>query len=285
MKITFHHPPTGTTNPLIDFEPWNPSHYPPTGEVGVYIYGIRAKLDGVLKFIPIVVGEGSLGVRLFTDHYNGKFVNPLEILLGYSSYKSGDPKELWDFSKHAFNISDIKNIYSDMSAYNRLTSSHKIIGASKLTKLIFFQNADFFHQKLGITSLPWKTDLKTEQSIPYLLNLSGCCSADKLTPISELITRIITTLNNFRKDFYFVYASDKNNEEIVLSDSASRKHVEYQVKESLKKIDIHTTADAGTKLTTPIQIDISRIKNELVNVHGHSYDDPFGNYINPLILK
>jgi hypothetical protein len=173
-----------------------------------------------------------------------------------------------------------------MSIYNGLPSSYKVTGASKLTNLIFFQNADFFHQKLGIASLPWKTDLKIEQSIPYLINLSSCCSTITLNSISELITRIITTLNNFRKDFYYVYASDstENNKGIVLSSSASRKHVEYQVKVSLNKINIHTTAAAKTVITTPIQVDLSQIQNELVNVGGHLYNDKLGNYIYPLIL-
>jgi len=292
MTITFHHPPVpNSTNPLVDFQPWNEHHYPPKDEQGMYIYGIRAQVDGILKFIPIVVGEGGdLRKRLYNDHYLGKFATPLARLFGDLSRASGAAKEIWDFSKDDFTLAEIKAIYCDTLQYDTIHTKGrgKVHRVAKLKNLIFFQDAAFFHQKTEIVNLPWITNLRIEEAIYYLMTLSSQKEPDKFNVISNLITRIISTLINFKSNFYYVYAShkdDNNSGEVntILSNDKARKIVENTVKKKLNNINIHTTAAASSK-TLPIKIDLSKIQNELVNVRDHIYNNPLTNeYKNPLI--
>ena len=145
--ITFHHPSI-LGNPLENFHPWDEEHYPDKNEQGIYIYGIRAKVGERIKFIPIVVGEsGKLRERLYQDHYLGKFATPLDRLFGESKKASGDAKEIWDFSKNRFKLAEIEAIYNDALKYDSITSrgTKKLEYVAKLSNLIFFQDADFFH--------------------------------------------------------------------------------------------------------------------------------------------
>lgn len=287
MKITFHHPPTNTANPLKDFEPWNHTHYPDPKALGLYIYGIRLRVDGVLKFVPLVVGEGQLRKRLYVDHFAGKFANPLQILLGNHSIKSGDPKELWNFSKNEYSTSDIVRVYSETSIYDspspRATS--KVALAATLQQLIFFQNADFFHLRHNIDCLPWKTDLKIEQSVYYLMQLSNGCVTNGFIPVGEHIASIVSTLNNFSKNFYYVYTPCGQDQEInaLFANGKARKNAEYHTKEKLKLIGIHTTADADED-DGFVQIDLLKIQDDLINVGNHAYNKGNNSYNNPLIL-
>jgi hypothetical protein len=287
MKITFQHPPTGTVNPLIDFDPTNEKHYPTKNESGVYIYGIRAKVDSRLKFIPIVVGEGNLFKRLYNDHYLGKFANPLAIIIGDSSKKSGDAKELWDFSNTNMSIPELVNIYNDIDLYDKcLGKRGKLSLVAPLHNLIFYQDRDFFHLKHSISPLGGNVNVKTEGSIDYLMYIITKGYTTNIKAIREHASRILITLGNFRDRFYFVYASAKNHPEFDFSDKGVLHSIEKRTKENLKKINIYTSAgETAGKIKGSIKIDLSGIQNELVNIGEHDFNNPNGNYKNPLILK
>jgi hypothetical protein len=147
MNIEFQVPPNTTS--LANFEPANRNHYPDSSEKGIYIYGIRLRVNSELKFVPVVVGEGSLVSRLYIDHYQKKFLNPINFIAGYSKKRSGDPKELWDFSKLDVNNKDLNGLYTDICKYN---SPHKKGGktkmASHLNHLLYFQDVNFYNYKL-----------------------------------------------------------------------------------------------------------------------------------------
>jgi hypothetical protein len=293
MTITFHHPPVpNSTNPLVDFQPADINHYPGNDEKGIYIYGIRAKVDGGLKFIPIVVGEGGdLRKRLYNDHYLGKFATPLARLFGDLSRASGDAKEIWDFSKYEFTLSEIIDIFDDALKYDTKPAKGitKVAHVACLKNLIFFQDAAFFHQKTKIVKLPWITNLRIEEAIYYLMTLSSQKEPDKFNDISNIITRITSTLINFKSNFYYVYTSNKdenNSEEVnnILTNVPTRKGVEFIIKDKLRLIHIYTTADAkNSGALTKINIDLSKVQDELVNVGNHGYNDPVTrNFKNPL---
>lgn len=287
MKVTFQHPPTGTTNPLIDFDPSNEKHYPTKNETGVYIYGIRAKVGSHLKFIPIVVGEGNLFKRLYKDHYLGKLANPLAILLGDNSKKSGDAKELWDFSNNNMSIPELVNIYKDIDLYDKyLGKRGKLSLVAPLHNLIFYQDRDFFHLKHSISPLGGNVNVKTEESIDYLIDIITKGYTTNIKVIREHASRILLTLGNFRDRFYFVYSSAENHPEIDFTDKGVLHSTEKQTKGKLKKINIHTSAGemAGT-VNGSIEIDLSQVQDELVNIGSHPFNDANGNYINPLIIK
>lgn len=287
MTVTFFHPPTGTTNPLIDFEPWNEDHYPAKNETGVYIYGIRANVDGHLKFIPIVVGEGKLLKRLHNDHYLGKFATPLAILSGYSTKESGDAKELWDFSNSNMTVSELEKIYQDIDAYDKaLGKKGKLSLVAKLPNLIFFQDRNFFHFRHSSSMIAGNVNIPTDKSIDYLMDMLVKSYTSNIEAIREHASRILLTLGNFRDRFYYVYASAKNNPEIDFTDKGVLRSIEKQTKDKLKKINLHTSASAFSgKFKNPIGVDLSEIQNELVNIGKHSFNESNGNYKQPLILN
>jgi hypothetical protein len=284
MKVTFQHPQTGTNNPLLDFQPSNPDHYRFENELGVYIYGLRAMVNGVFKFIPLVVGQGQLHERLYVDHYMGKFANPLAILLGSKILCSGDAKELWDFSNSFLTIQDLKKIYEDIKVYDSaLGKRNKLELVVKLKHLVFFQNSNFFHLKHDAKLLTNQNNIKTEQSVEYLINMINKGFTENTDDIIQHISKILLSLNCFRDRFYFVYASKREGSD--LSDEQERESIEKATKKHLKSINLYTTADARKGKEISIQIDLTKIQNELVNVGNHSYNDSEGNYIKHLIIK
>lgn len=289
MTITFH-PPTGTKDPFNDFDPKDKTQYPEGA--GIYIYGIRSKVDNVRKFIPIVVGESAdLRKRLYEGHYNGKFFKPHEILVGNNALRSGDPKELWDFSTLNLSRQNVQDLYNDTAQYNLIPNNAglRVINVAGLQHLIFFQDANFYHHRLNIQPNLWKTDLKIEQSIYYLHSLSKICGMQNTREISELSSKIISSLFNFKQNFYFVYAAEKKeklnqNQNTFFSDEKNRKAAEHQLKQKLKSINIHTTADdKNIQINIPLEFDLTNIQEHLVNIGGHPYDVN-GEYKN-LVIK
>lgn len=284
MKVVFKHPPTGTKNPLRHFDPSNPNHYPKKGTYGVYIYGLRLKINGVLKFIPIVVGEGDLFVRLFNDHYNKKFAIPLLNILGRSGKKSKDAKELWDFAKTHYTLPELSRIYADMKKYDsQIGKRGKLSKIVHLNHLIFFQDHNFFLLKHGASTFG-KKNIKIEQSIQYLINMLVSRYAANSNNIGNHISKIISTLANFRDNFYYVFACcEDNDDKIDYNDEYIRWSIEKQTKNKLDGIKLYTTADARKGSLVPKhKIDLRKVQNELVNVGGHKYGYP--DYNSPLIM-
>lgn len=287
--LIFKHPPTGTASPLTDFEPENRNHYPTKGVNGVYIYGLRAKVNGALKFIPIVVGEGNLHQRLFKDHYKGKFLDAFENLTSCKKKGlSSSNKEIWDFSKKTYDIKALSNIYTDMKSYNGfLGTRSKLSSIVGLKSLLYFQNIDFYNIRHGL-GLPFSygPNIRSEQAV--LLLAERILFFDvKINKTVKCVLKtncmhLILTLQNFVENFYYVYAVDDD----YLNDKNNRYSAEYRTKAALSQLGIHTTAadlKKGNKDDSP-SIDLSEVQGELVNMGGHPYNDEQGNYLNPLIL-
>jgi hypothetical protein len=137
---------------------------------------------------------------------------------------------------------------------------------------------------------------------------------DKITAINpkigadKLKSSIIASKAVFDDNFYFIYSSLKNDiqvengHELFVNFQAyvtsgeymdGRKNgpgrkiaesIEQATKQLLSKINIYTSAKAHGNFYS-MDIDLSRIKNELVNLGEHQYNDNSGNYINRLIIK
>jgi len=276
MSLIFNHPPIGTASPLTDFEPENPNHYPMKGANGVYIYGLRAKANGVLKFIPIVVGEGNLHQRLYKDHYKGKFLNAINNLTScYEKGISSSTKEIWDFSKKTYDIKALSNIYTDMKTYNGfLGARSKLRSIVGLKSLLYFQDIDFYNIRHGLP-LSYGPNIRSEQAVLLLAErilLASKCFDAKINQtvkcaIKTNCMRLILTLQNFVENFYYVYAVDES----YLDDGKNRKSAEYRTFEALASLGINTTADSrlkGNKNYSP-SIDLSKVQSDLVNLGGH----------------
>jgi hypothetical protein len=274
MKVTLNHPPTGTSNPLMDFDPSNPEHYPKTN--GIYVYGLRLMVDKEYKFVPIVVGEGNLFSRLFKDHYLKKFKNPFSNLMCSTSLAIGDKKELWNFSNFICSRSVVKNVYNQMAIYDSTQSALRYQLGPKINELIYFQ--DFrFYEHLIAPPATCKKDLNVVETVNELKNgLNGNLAM-------EYIWKIEATLTNFKSHFYFVYA-DLNDDEhvniniddqIATSNKTMKltERIELATKIALQKISINTSAKAVGEIVK-MEIDLSLIQNELVNVGGHDYGFP-----------
>ncbi|MFM7016614.1 MAG: hypothetical protein ACKOX3_09830, partial [Bacteroidota bacterium] len=201
MKITFHHPPALdkngkiSSNPFNDFDPANKQHYPIAK--GIYIYGLKLKVNGIDKFVPFYVGITGIGANATLS---------LRLIDHYNKNRSGGngKKELWDFSKGNYSIKDIYSRYSEMNHYDYFTS--KVIKVRKsfssydfiselqyLRHLIYYQNCNFFQLK---TSLPYTT---------HINNINQNAAIKKYPLVSPLIAK---TKNNFDDNYYFIYASE-----------------------------------------------------------------------------
>lgn len=286
MNIIFHHPPTKTKNPLVDFDPSNPKHYPGEKEEGVYIYGIRARVAGTLKFIPLVVGEGGdLFKRLYKDHYLGKFANPLAILLGNNTLKSGDPKEIWDFSNTNLSTSDLNDIYCDIKSYNnQIGKRGKVSLVADLNHLLFFQNCDYFHLRYGGKQLAKKKDIGTHEAVGYLMDMLNNGYAHHSHKIQQHAVRIILSLSNFKDRYYYVYAPTSSIKDKGLTKRETRESIEKRTKDLLNTINIYTTADSRKGASIQCPVNLSNIADELVNNGVHNYNNKNGYYNKPLIL-
>lgn len=279
MNIEFQAPPNTTS--LANFDPANKDHYPDLSEEGIYIYGIRLRVNSELKFVPVVVGEGSLQSRLYIGHYQKKFLNPINYLAGYSVKSCGDPKEIWDFSKLDVNDMDLNGLYSDICTYNYPLSkiSSKTLMASRLVHLLYFQDVNFYNHRFGIIPNSGTVNLNVVQAIQYLASLHSLSSAQS---IHEMTTRIILTLYNFKEHFYYVYAS--SNDYPALINKKTRQSIEFNIKERLKLINIYTSAKATGKIAPSLLFDFSNIQDDLLCIGNHNYLNPTGGYIKPLVL-
>jgi hypothetical protein len=232
MKIIFQHPPTGTKDPFKDFEPWNPRHYPEGG--GVYIYGLKLKIDNVLKFVPIYVGKHNtnLGKRIFEHYYQ-------ERMPGNSC------KEIFDLTKIK-SLSDIKEIYDAMREYDseRGKSSKKISNE----KLIWFNDKDFFNTYISKSLGKYKyVSLSNYISgsghlaslYPKVGDFDLMISKDKTIAecIRELNDKIVASKSLYNDKFYFLFANNIPKDKLLFYENST--------KLALQKLGIYTTAWAN----------------------------------------
>jgi hypothetical protein len=272
MTITFHHPPTGTVNPLIDFEPWNEKHYPETK--GIYINGIRLKINGIMKFVPVYVGiafDDSLRNRLFNHHYKK-----------YKTCGKGvgkGNKDIWNFSS-VTDLSELLQVYVEMYHYDNINNyNHKAVRTSEeylralltLNYLLFYQNRNYFVMKAGgaFTNLG-----RSERE------LNHCDAIGEGFDLDGQIQRIKAVYDT---DFYFVFCpiedilpqlEEKGNKELFanyISMSAQLERIERATKRALNIIGIHTTAKAEGEFLD-MNIDLTNIQEDLVNLGGHPYN-------------
>jgi len=275
MEIIFKHPPVRdaagnlSLNPFKDFDPNNKKHYPDDNEVGVYILGIKAKVDNEVKFIPLVVGEGNLRNRLYQNHYLSKFVTPLINLKEGKTKPITEKKEIWNFSKSSYKKTEVKKIYAEMHTYDKLprtgrTTKPFLDTISGLRNLLYFQNKNFFNCRFSKFK-DEHIDLRSDEVILYLSELMNDKKhAHHHLEIQKNMFELVLTLKNLCDNFYFVYS----NQEFLKTTTSNRHYVEVKTKEELNKKGIYTTADSnrlGTESNiTELTIDFSKIQNELI---------------------
>ncbi len=247
-----------SNNPFLDFDPNNPNHYPKVA--GVYIYGIKIKVDNELKFVPICVGESlNLRKRLFNDHYQEKFVKNYQNIINGTNQSIKEKKELWNFSLAQMTILQVAHLYCDMRIYNIMrnernrTSKQFLARLNELKNLIYFQNENFFNIKYGLI---------------FQSNQSNLSASEAANNYSESALVIKETVKNFCEKFYFVYADDLKLEGHSFSNREDRLNVEVKLKDFLgDNYGIYTTADSNRKgRDYDVHFDFTAIENELVQL-------------------
>lgn len=282
MQVTFNHPPTEFNG----FDPKNKAHWNFLNEKkGIYIHGIRLDIEGKKRFVPICVGEGNLRDRLKNYHYG-------------RVQKDSSRKELWDFPNQRYSLSDITNRYNDISLYdfwtnrggwsrNQRTTQPFMAKLNTLNYLIFFQNKNFFNHHVSGHFHHLSTSSIRNGDINFMKTTFSA---------SPKVHKIQPTQDNFRDNFYFVYA-EYNNEYIteisdnyfqkddagkIIYNPANARNIETATKNTLSGIGIHTTAKSNGN-ANGIHINLSKVQNELINIGNHPYNTN-GQYNQPLII-
>lgn len=262
--ITFIDPITGEGAPSgeLQYDPKKSLKGVPDAP-GVYIWGMKVKVNGKDYFAPWCVGEGQLRTRLF-DHYNR--------MTGSSN------EELFDFSAASFSRADIQRLYHSMCVYDAIVNhapkkrrghhaSVKLPRAVVVPDLIFWNDRHFIPLRFGQTPAgPSGIGCDSSFAIQQLRSIG--------TPYAQqAIRRIQQCKQNFTCGFHFLYwehpetwfltkdaksafgdlkqllASNKENDQRIAS---ARKRAfkpateafEYATKDALKSIGIFTTAEA-----------------------------------------
>ena len=257
---------------------------------GIYIYGVKIKLYGHPKevFIPLYVGiMNDLQYRL-NYHYNNL------------NNRGNGKKEIFDLSLMK-NLQDVNSLYIDMKEYDKYKGIHK--NRINIPLLIWLNGSKYFDERLCLTvgTSKYKKDSGVQNSIKTGGDLDTISTKNALI----LKNKIIETKNIYTSSFHFVYveledvcnnildidelfkeANDYrlNKKYTTNKKNASGKHiaekVELATKKALQKIGIYTTAKANGG-TICMEIDLSEIKADLVNIGGHSYGTP---YKTPLLI-
>ncbi|MFM7016086.1 MAG: hypothetical protein ACKOX3_07150 [Bacteroidota bacterium] len=274
MKITFHHPPAldkhgnKSNNPFNDFVPANKQHYPTTK--GIYIYGLKLKVNGIDKFVPFYVGisygkDSTLLKRLYTDHY--------------TKNKTGGKgkKELWDFTNPS-STKQLSNIYSELFYYDYINNYRNVVGKNtkqfrrseayikellNFNYLLYFNNKNYFEMKNGKA---YKNYHETQREIDHWSSLIKY-PGKKITRIKAL----------FSTNFYYIYCPFEDIEkqipknEIKVTTKELLERIELTTKLALKNINIHTTAAAKGNCID-LDIDFTNIQEHLVNMGSHPHN-------------
>lgn len=292
MTITFHHPPTGTANHFANFKPGNIHHYP--DEAGVYIFGLKIPVNGIVKFVPLYVGIAkNLRNRLWQH---------------YCEERSGGNSKWYVFNYASIrNVKDVGDLYGDM----KTADSKKRYNPARFSqKLIWFNDSNFFDWKLSLSKpgiSGYVSDSGVLASILPNGDLDQISINNPLSNANNLKSMIENSKSLFDQGFYFAYSSlpkdvliDEDHDLFTLLDEYKNSNVymngrkngpgknlaeriELAAKSSLATINIYTSAKAVGQIHK-MEINLEELRDELVNVGVHRYNDSTGNYITTLIL-
>ena len=286
MKIQFEYPNNGGAFLPSSF------HQYPEGP-GIYIYGFRMKIGNRIIFIPLYVGIAKdLRFRLWQH---------------YCEEKSGGNSKWYVFNyANLHNISDVNSLYQDMLK----ADSYRGINTKRFSdSLIWFNHPSFFNVKLQINNTSnyapnsgVLSSILNGGDLDYVQSINPSCSAQQLKK------QIIQSKAIFDNGFYFAFASLDNHIQNI-----SKKHelfndyqnytrskqymngrkngvgkrlcerIEHATKKALNQIKIHTSAKSNGKLYN-MDIDLTTISKDLVNMGDHIYNSKPNVYKNPLII-
>ena len=269
------------------FKPGNRTHYLPLREIpGIYVYGLRLLIDGSIKFVPLYIG-----ISVDLEH---------SLLKHYRDQKTGGNScnELFNLNGRS-SVASIKALYADMKMYDSFSTIPQHPKRLSIPSLIWFNAAAFFNWRLA----PSISTYKANSGVMNSIKPDGDLDKIGTTAALKLKKDIEDSKALFDDNFYFIYARLStdvhipNTHQIFIPDYRSCRYligrangpgkniceaIELATKKAFScHLGIHSTANAVGTLH-PMEIDISTIQHDLVNVGGHNFGNP---YIHPLIIR
>lgn len=253
-------------------------------EPGVYVYGVNLLChnDGSLnhKFMPLYIGISDNLRNRLKNHYKGL------------TSKGNGKKEIFNLSHIQCNRNNIVSIYSDMQAYDNHRGLHP--NRFCLDSLIWFNDSSFFAEKLKLPkgSSKYIPNSGVQSSIKVGGDLDTIQRIFPNGRVNSLKDSIVNTKSIYETQFYFffvklsdVYPTISNNHSLYSKEYRWKtvgkrdngmyvaEIIEHTTKEKLKSIKIYTTAEAQRHIEK-MDIDLSLVQNELINMTGNPFQPP-----------
>lgn len=237
---------------------------------GVYIVGVKIHVDDfdgkrTPKFCPLYVGEaGNLLGRIRNDHwrYGGGYLNTC--------------KELFDLQQN------ISEIYHDILIWNTNWANRKnkellkvplfnLISKKNKRTLIWFNCKEFFNDYFGISDSNYEECyMGHESSIRYDLPSIASLRPGIAAGVTGLINDISTTKRIIFENFFYAYCEEALWRQQY--PKLTKTNVEGATKAALSLKKIYTYSEASN--FRGINIDLSKIQNNLVNLTGAPFEAP-----------
>ncbi len=285
-------------------KPWvfDPKHFNSIpDEPGVYIVGVKIEVNDpaqkfdkksnpvlqtnkIEKFCPLIVGETKNLRNRITAHWSGKGSSSLN---GY--------KELFDLNLSPNKFYDDIQYFDEnyIMSHNTTDNVHKLnvfkyIKGSLNNSLIWFPDPNFFDNYLS-TPRARKRSNYPDGNFGHLTNICGkkCLYGDTNADAVLLKNLIDSVKNKISVRFFYVYA----NCDIDFSINNNRKNVEAYTKYKMNEI-LRISTYAGINGTgnsiwrnllfgkpTGIDVDLTAIKDDLVNMTGKAFPLKGGRFI------
>ena len=186
-------------------------------------------------------------------------------------------------------INDLSSIYSEMKYYDYInnyrkgynrTSQKYLSELLELRYLLYYQNKNYFPKKSGEKFTPL---IKKERELNH---------CDAINSNFDKDGKMKNTKCLYDFDFYLIYCSYEDiinqlmeNKKLFLKYDTPKtqlERLERATKSALNLIGLNTTAKAEGEYLD-MDIDLSNIETDLVNLGGHPYNDK-GQYKN-LVIK
>jgi hypothetical protein len=263
---------------------------------GVYIVGVKIDINGQgEKFCPLIVGQSTNLKNRITGHRDPDNTST-------SRGELNSFKEIFNFEvlhKNPSNFYEDIKIWDEgwISKHHKKRTDLKILCESiKLNhnSLIWFPNPIFYDVYFGVASnininVALNRHNATIQKRNNLTDISSQNAKDLINKINKARTQI--------NDNYFIayaYSNSEMNEDVDFKNVVLREEIESATKwKLLNHLKISTYAGingAGKNIWSKLEtgqninldLDLSAIQNDLVNLGGHTFGSP--NYNSPLIL-
>ena len=255
-------------------------------KLGVYIWGVKLNIEGVIIFCPIYVGEGWLRNCLQLRHYNRN--------VNYGSHR----KELFDLAILQANHVDFYTrvlqqynaLYMNFYPNNGGAIQNAMLIAL-INDLVYFQSQNHMNWFCHGVNHPQVALNHTHGEA--FANYNALCVAGNGNACN-LSNTMVAAKNTIACNFYFIYATledirnENPNDFNHLTNDQLKQDVEHATKRALEKVNIYTVGK-GVGEFPRMNINLTAIQNDLINVGGfvgvpNKYPNGYSNVGDPDLI-